>query len=499
MNRFFLTIIVVFSFFQVNSQEVNGCVISDTANLTVIKVWGTHYERGYAYGYLAGDGMTDIFVNYLQPMFGGAINIARQWIEDGENLFIEEKYKNEAVGMIDGMDAAGINTEEFDYIDVLVCNSFLDFYSFYKNNKIETPGCSALMSWGDATAGTDIDGNSAITRHVDWSQHQSLKRNQVMVVHVPSETDEQPWIMIGFKGQISVLSGVNNSGIACFMHSLGDVSATASTGKAYEPIWFSLRKALEQKDYNQDQKDDVNDIRSVLLDNEWGYAQASIVSCISSSENVEDTLIAMVAELASDKPYTTFRNNLYEDNIPGDNLYAANSSIKRNDSHNYCSRYNSVVANIGDGTEIGSLENLGILRDFSHSSSTNMQMMQFIPDERIFKISVTDDENFAYQKEPLIFNIDSLFAFQTVTNYEKNADAFLIFPNPTKGKVNILYASQNYEVIVDIINVSGQVITRENYNLSNKYLYTQIQLDSGVYSIRIIDGNKILSKKIIVK
>jgi hypothetical protein len=36
---------------------------------------------------------------------------------------------------------------------------------------------------------------------------------------------------------------------------------------SYEPIWFSLRKAIESADYNQDGLENVNDVRSLIENN----------------------------------------------------------------------------------------------------------------------------------------------------------------------------------------------------------------------------------------
>ncbi len=500
MRKTVLLFLIVLFAQLLNAQEINGYIESDTSNFTVIKVWGTHYERGYAYGYLAGEGMSDIYVNYLEPSFGGYLSLARQWLEEENNIAIADEYETEAIGLIDGMNDAGINTEELDYLDVLVCNVYLDFMGFLKSKSNISPGCSALMSWGDATAGTDIDGKSVVSRHVDWSQEQSLIRNQVIVAHIPAETDEQPWIMIGFKGQISALSGVNDAGMAAFMHSLSDFNANADTGKAYEPIWFSMRKALEQVDYNQDGKDDVNDFRTVFLENEYGYPKASIISCLSSGQNEKDSLIALVAELTCEKDFHTFRTNAYDDTIPGDNLYAANYAIKRNNAQNYCSRYLNVVDNIGDGTSIGSQENWNILRDYSHATTSNFQFMQFIPDDRILKLSVTDKSNFAYEKDPVVFNIDSLFDLSDTTSTKRenfNKNLIKIYPNPVDKYINIRFAKEKNDAIIKIVNSKGQILDKIQIKNRKNVKINTGNYSNGLFLIYIIDNKRATIKKFI--
>jgi hypothetical protein len=499
MKKLFLTtIFVTISLINYSQENINGKLVCDTSGFKIIKVWGSHYERGYAYGFLAGDGMIDLYKNYIEPMFGSYMTVAKQYIEEGENIYISEKYQTEAKGLIDGCTAAGFNTEELDYLDLLVCNSFLDFYGFVKseNRDFDSPGCSALMSWGDATINTSLNGKSVISRHVDWTLNNSLKNNQIVVINIPSEEDEQPWIMIGFTGLISALSGVNDNGLASFMHSLSDVNEDAIPGSGYEPIWFANRKALEQLDYNSDGYNNVNDIKDALLSNVCGYSKASIISCVSTSQSNDDELIALVAELACKEPFHSFRTNSYEDLIPGDNLYAANNSIVRNNANSYCSRYNNVVANIGDGIEIDAEINWQILADYSHSSN-NMQMMQYIPEDRILKLSVTEGTGLAYTKEPVVMSIDSLFTIPTGRIEENYQPDFKVFPNPSTGNVNIENKFKNENLTeINIYNVSGSKI-KTIYADIQEYK-TTISLEKGIYIIEMKTEKYVVYKKVVV-
>ncbi len=85
-------------------------------------------------------------------------------------------------------------------------------------------GCSSLISWGDATIGTDLDGKSVISRQLDWGVNSDLVNNQIICIHLPSEIDEQNWIGIGFAGMFSVLSGFNQD-VGVFQHMMNDYIA----------------------------------------------------------------------------------------------------------------------------------------------------------------------------------------------------------------------------------------------------------------------------------
>ena len=101
---------ILCSFFVLNALAqigVKGEILADTNNVTVVKVWGTHYERGYAHGYFLGDKILDIVEGYLIPSLGSFYPTARALVTDGENLVFDSVYQTEAKAMIKGMGNRG--------------------------------------------------------------------------------------------------------------------------------------------------------------------------------------------------------------------------------------------------------------------------------------------------------------------------------------------------------------------------------------------------------
>lgn len=405
----FLSLIVLLLFKSNNTatQQINGEIVYQEDNITVIKVWGTHQERGYAYGYLGGERILHLFKKYITPALGSNLDKARATVNNKQFIKIDQKYIEEAKAIIHGMRAAKVELHGFNYIDLLVANSFLDMRGLVKNGNISN-GCSSLMSWGDATNGTSLKGKSVITRHVDWSVVPALLENNLILVHIPSEKDEQPWLLIGYFGQMNVLSGCNKGGLTVFQHTMYDKIAKIKKVQ-YEPIWFSLRKALEQNDYDRNGSNDVNDLKAVLVANRDGYADAFIISAMAASHANQDNLIALVAEIAPDKPYFTFRNNSYPDNIVGDNLYAANYPIKRNNQHRYGSRYKSVQNALDKGINIDAEKSWNLLTTYSRIKVNNLQTIQVVPEEGILKLSVWQNNREAFKNKPQVFDMNELF------------------------------------------------------------------------------------------
>ena len=389
-----------------SKAQVNGEVIHDDNNFFVIRVWGSHQERGYAQGYLMGDKITDIFRHHVQPLFGKYYPTAKELSAKTTLFEIDSNYIIEAKSLIEGMNKAELNNLGLDYQDILLANTILDLQNIMGNDN--HTHCSSLMSWGDATAGTDLDGKSVISRHLDWNLYQPLIRNQVMVIHIPSEQNEQPWAGIGFAGMISVLSGFNTN-IGVFQHMMEDENARASNERSYEPIWFSLRKSIEQTDPNADGHNNVMDVKHVLNQRENGFGGNYIISALARSTEKEDSLIAMVAELSAEETFQVYRSNSYEkDAIPGDNLYTANQQIARNNKVNKKKRYKEVRSNLKKGTRISLEQNRHLMQYYSHLS-INYQFMTYCPEMDLFRISIRDYMP-AYKTEPMDFKISVLFS-----------------------------------------------------------------------------------------
>jgi PKD repeat protein len=151
------------------------------------------------------------------------------------------------------------------------------------------------------------------------------------------------------------------------------------------------------------------DIRDAISSNPQGYSCGWDFAAMAPSTAGNDSMIALIAEVAPQDPYITFRDNSYPDLIPGDNLYCANSQIKRNNSNHFCTRYNNIVNHIGDGTGISSQENWDLMRDWSNLGDFNLQFMQYIPEWGQLKLSVYHDGLPAYMQDPVTYDVNALF------------------------------------------------------------------------------------------
>ena len=481
--RTFLTILAfILANISLNAQSVNGVVLFDTLNLKGVKVWGTHQERGYAYGYLLAQDIHMMITSYIKPVLGTSYANARNLVTAGNDLSIDSKYLTEAQGIIDGMNAVGYNPGNLDATDILVGNSLLDLMKLLGMKS--SMGCSSLMDWGDATVGTPLNGKSVITRHLDWTSNATLLNNQLMVVHQPSEAGEQPWIMIGFAGMMSALSGVNAT-LGTFQHVMDDFTGATAHNMHFTPVWLAMRDALESDDYNADGSCNVQDVKSALNASPNGFADGYIVSALAASSPA-DSLVAMVAELTPASPTHTYRYNTFADSIPGDNLYTANYQIGRNNLLHFCNRYNGIRNHIGNGTLIGIPENWILMRDWSHQSN-NIQCIQFAPEANHLQISVKKTLP-AYQQDSLVFDLGQLLNQQVGIVETKPSSGLCLYPNPATDMLKIGFPQNNLPngAVVKITDFLGRTVLTQSCPDSIPVAFVNIsRLKPGLYTVTL--------------
>jgi hypothetical protein len=445
-----------------------------------------------------------MYENYFMSNYGSYMTAAHDVIANGLMMKIDSVFFTEAKGVIAGMDSAGYDVDSIDHYDLIASNCLLDLMSAMKMEGECPMGCSSLMSWGQATTGTDLHGHAAITRHLDWNNDPVLLQNQVLVVHLPSEANEQPWAFIGFAGQIAVLSGFNQH-IGTFQHMLSDFSGSPTLGTLYEPVWFSLRRALELADPNGDGQNDALDVRYIASQNPSGYADGYIFCTLAPSTSGSANLIAEVAEVTPVSPYLTFRASDFADSIPGDNLYAANYEIKRNNHYHFCIRYNNVISGIGTGENIGIAENWDIMRDYSVNPSPmgNIQMMQFIPEENIFRLSIQKGGMAAYEIAPTTFLLSELFSNPAGVTAEPQLLSLDLWPSPVASKVNFsCMLKKAGKVDACLCNMRGQVLQIDDFTTTQaglcRFSIDVSKFPEGVYFIKLKTSEGIAYGKFLI-
>lgn len=190
----------------------------------VLRVWGTHYEMGYAHGYLLAPEIVALLEDY---MLGRLLDKQNYW--KTRNLLnwytrIPRAYRKEMQGVYDGMvDALGKEgmysetiEDYFEPVDLLAFNMIPEIFRLYFNSQgvFGKPAglCSSISGWGEGTA----DGNLIFARNLDFGEPGDLLEASTLVIayqHIESTTREKDWVSIAWPGYLGCLTGMNEHGI----------------------------------------------------------------------------------------------------------------------------------------------------------------------------------------------------------------------------------------------------------------------------------------------
>lgn len=489
----FLSVLLFLCFASASSfsAEVKGDTFSINGT-KVIKLRGTHYERGYAYGFLLAKEILEVYEGYF-------VNVAMKEMKPYYSTLLlsfktsaklDDKYLQEVQGIIDGINATDYKDDfydiwnrDIDKYDLLFANSIVELASNF--------GCSALMSWGDATP--SLQGEMIVTRHLDWFDMPELYNNSLIVAHDPSEPDEQRWVSFGFAGLFGLLSGVNTSGVAAFQH-MGN-SNQYTLGEPYEPVFFTLRNAVELKDYNGDGACASSDIVDAIFDQTQGGT--FIVDAIGAVKNQDS---AVVIECTG--TFKEVRSIGDNSNIPGTNLLATNHFRKLEPAAE-CQRYNAVQALLMEDDKITSERSWDIMA-LGAGLTNNLQVIQFIPSTKLINFGFTDEFDFGWDKEPFSIFFDDLFApTSVVESSSKKMKYVKSAPNPASSSLSVeLFVGELGNVHFEIVQSNGKVakafdLTSDGNGLLSFDLDLS-DLNAGVYFLRATISGEVSTSRIIV-
>ncbi len=503
MKKFLFVLFLLFVAVMIFSQTVNG-ELNQTDGKLILKVWGTHYERGYAQGYLMGDSIKQVWHDYIfDTVFMGIESYYTNAVNSIIMYFnFEDKYQNEAQGIIDGMEeilgdlyAPEIH-RNFNKYDILFANSLVDYFAL-TNRDLSGFGCSSLSCWDTATEQSELTGEIMISRFMDWQSDQSLRDNPLLMVQFPAEEDEIPWFSVGFPGLFGALSAVNINNLSAFMN-MGNYNYQNNLNNLHS-IWLSIRNAIESPDYNSDGLVDNNDVFDAI--NDKVHSGPFIVH--STDDN-----FAYVIEV-NNQAGATYRTDNDNTIIPDDILLATNH-FRKLYAPVYCDRYVAISDSLQNNPNL-SIERSWQVISGGAGTALNLQAMQYIPSLHIFKWAVAQNNLPAYQNELITYNTEELFTHTNNSvdeNSVDNSENFIrIYPNPAKEFLNINYTGNFKESNIKIMlyNLKGRHIftkyfaNQKNYKLPLNYIDKKgDNLKSGLYFLKVSAGKHISVKKFIL-
>ncbi|MBN1423180.1 hypothetical protein JXA88_01365 [Candidatus Fermentibacteria bacterium] len=439
MRRFVSAILMTVLMAAAGSAQVNG-VVTTVEGKEVLTVWGTHQERAHAHGYLLAPKVKEMFEDYIvgRVCYGQAsvYNSLRSFYLS--HYAVDAPYADEAQAMVDGIMASGLGlhsavlNRDMDATDLLVCNAIVDLSQSYAGLATMGLGCSSLSSWGSSTeSDSSLGGALVITRLMDWENHSTLAQNHLMIVSLPSEEDEQPWISLTFPAFIGGLSAVAESGVAAFLN-VGN-RCNYALGEPFQPILFSVRSGIERRDYDGDGVHTHNDILAAV-----DGRNRSSGTIIHTVEGFGSASSPVIIECNNERGVVT-RDVTVDDDIAGENLAATNHFRVLYDPV-YCNRYRAIADSMNASTAV-SVERSWDVMVHAGAQSNNLHVIEYAPTLSLLKWATSAVGSPAYLHEPAAFTLDQLFEPPVAAETGIPARLRLVAaaPNPFATRTSVVF------------------------------------------------------------
>ncbi len=471
------------------ASQVNGDLqyIGDKA---ILHVWGDHYQRGYAQGYLLAGPTLDIFDEFFFAMFVFSDPVRYAYLLNyyQDHFETDPRLAEEAQGLIAGVGAAGTSLyhnglqRDITYEDVLLANTFLDLQHLRNTLGDEDVdfGCASLASWGISTQQDSLlAGSSVITRWLDWTLYDCLVDNPLLVVHHPSEPDEQKWLAITVPGWLGAASAISETGVWASLNVGSDHTVVNQTG--LDPIFFDIRKSLERVDYNGDGASNALDVSAA----------------IQAGNNLTGTIIHTLSESAGQTVSIAIENNnmgtalrYYDDpdsDLPGQNL-AATNHFRLLTFPSCCSRY----ANIQDS--LNADHNITAKRQWSLMSGaagqdTNLSAIQYTPSTGRILWATATTALPAYQTPAITLSAPDLFNYSVSSQDEylpSVAHSVSVYPNPLRHNASLNLKSSLPFSWLELYNLRGQkVFSERSVELKTETSLELPELPNGIYLLKL--------------
>lgn len=468
--------------------QINGNLqyIGDKA---ILHVWGSHYERGRAQGYLLGQSVLDVFDQFYYAMVVSSnpsyYNLL--WNYYQEHFDTDPRLQTEAQGIIAGLQEAGLNlhhnglARDLTADDLLQANSFLDMLLVRESFAAEPLelGCASLSSWGGATEQDSLlAGAAVITRFLDWTLYDVLMDNPLLIVHHPTEPDEQEWLSFAVPGWIGALSAATAAGTWASLN-MGNTHPVIDT-QGLDPVSLDLRRGLERQDYNGDGASDALDIYDALEDG--NHLHGTIIHTLSEGPG---GIISAVVE--NNNSGAVLRYPDQNGGLPANHL-AATNHFRLLEYPVCCDRYANLQDSLYADSSMTAKRQWRVLSGAA-GQQTNLAAIQFTPSTGYLLWSGASSSLPAYQSPALSLNAQTLFDYNVSLPDETHTPSLpkiSCYPNPLISGGFLKLKSSQPILGLSLYNLRGQkVLTPAIATLSQDIELALPELQPGIYFLRL--------------
>ena len=205
LSVFCLCLLPVRSASAQNFDIIDQQLDANRHGYTVMRVWGTRYEMGYAMGVaLAPDIVTGL--QQVRDLAGNDYSLIRAAMSNF--IWLPQGIEDEMEGIVDGT-LSVYPQEQMDVVDAKAVNTYSD-WAYYT-------GCRSHSCWGSlvqAPVGT------LSTRRLDYSTPFDVALHHVLCAWDPSDGSER-WVNLAWAGFVTVITAVNAHGTVSSLHDYG--------------------------------------------------------------------------------------------------------------------------------------------------------------------------------------------------------------------------------------------------------------------------------------
>jgi MYXO-CTERM domain-containing protein len=169
---------------------------------SVVKVWGSHHDMGYAHGFLFGKEIVAA-ADEVKKTIGVLYGTARQAMT-AALWKPAAAIDDELAGMVAGIKAA-VPSSTVDAVDLKVASTYGDWAYI---------ACRSHSAWGSYVSGAT---KTLSTRRLDFSAPIAAVKHHVLLARIPSDGSMR-WLSLGWVGFVTSVTGVNEHGTLASLH-----------------------------------------------------------------------------------------------------------------------------------------------------------------------------------------------------------------------------------------------------------------------------------------
>lgn len=215
-----VSLVLLFFFFTpAHAQTLTGS-FEEVNGLPILKLWGSHYEKGYAHGFLLAEEITLLMDDYMLGSLYDQDNYWRTTLLLRRFVRRPYWYRQELQGLFDGIVAA-IGREgfystmlgrAFTLDDLAAWNLAPEIFrlSFSSDSGFRDPPqfCSSVSAWGGASEG----GEMLVARDLDFGYPGDLLERSSIIVSYRAAGLERDVVSMTWPGILGCLTCMNADG-----------------------------------------------------------------------------------------------------------------------------------------------------------------------------------------------------------------------------------------------------------------------------------------------